>query len=81
MKKLLSTLVFLLVISACDDNIPPPFQMFNSGDRVRLKADPRYNNGIIYRVWCNQFNCFYYVRFGLYESNSMRDFELEKIIQ
>jgi len=52
---------------------------FNVGDRVRLVVDPRYNNGIIYRIWCGQDVCVYDTRFGLYSIQGMIASELELV--
>lgn len=74
--KLLLGLTLLLIIACAPTRANPKF---NIGDRVRLVADPRYNNGIVYRIWCGIEFCTYDVRFGLYSGKAMRDIELIRL--
>lgn len=73
MLKLLFGLILLFVVGCEPQRAIPEF---HTGDRVKLVADPRYNNGIIYRVWCGVKLCIYDVRFGLYSSEGMISSEL-----
>jgi hypothetical protein len=77
-KRIVVLMVLLGCLGGCEQP-QPAVQKFFEGDRVKLRADPRYTNGMIVRVWCPPSECYYNVRFGLYEVNGLRDFELERV--